>query len=222
VTVNGYKVNTKTGTSLSGALPIKYNGTYTITATDNAQPSNVSTFTLELSSVKLGGEKVICKDASNLALNNGSITVDAANMIGGSYDTSLSDPANNKYVIRYEAAVVPGDGTPATATGHPEGRAWTNTWSNLVPGEYTVIIRDLNNPDDISSARQLGKRPAAAQHELCRRQLEWSVSKAALLRDHEGHHQRPPGEQCDRGGALRLAARVLQWNVRAGSDDLSR
>lgn len=159
VTVNGYKVNSGSGTTLSGSVPILCSGDYTVTATVGS--TGVSqTITVPELAVDISQCTFTAVDAWNAAQDNGSITADLNGICGGYYTTVPSDSTEPKtYTASYEIAIaaadaelfVPdgnGDPTSEWALTGWESVSGTKTFTGLVPGDYLILIRDKNNTAD--------------------------------------------------------------------------
>ena len=156
VTINGYKVNTDSGWSLYGALPVELNGTYTLVCKDEAEPANEATAVAEVTGIKVSVDDCAFESdyAWNQALTNGTISADLTGLRGGAYVESISDPANNVYKAQYRMALVKGEYDPAAAdelewTAVEPGAA--NTWTGLVPGVYTVVIADASDEQNYAT-----------------------------------------------------------------------
>lgn len=117
VAINGKTVNTESGMSLSGTLPISFGGDYTLTASDNGTPKvtqtksiSVENFPITISDVDALLNVV---NPWNQAGDNGSLTLnltaeDGTRLItGGLYDANLSDEAAGTYMGSYEWCLEP-------------------------------------------------------------------------------------------------------------------
>ena len=144
MTINGLKVNSDNGKDLSGSLPVSFNGEYVLRAVTAAGEESVVELALNVTGIPLTGGTVTAFPAWNTTRNNGTVTLDASDVIGGSYDPATSQPGKNKYSGSYEAALDDGSGN-LTWTPLTKGSTAAE-WTELIPGEYTVIIRDAADP----------------------------------------------------------------------------
>ena len=156
VTVNGYKVNSSSGTTLSGSVPIVCSGDYTLAATVGSN-SVSQEITVSALGVDISRCTFTAADAWNVAQDNGSITADLSGICGGYYTNTVPSGsiAPAAYTAAYEIAlakeVVSGEGEETTTEwviGAWESVSGTKNFTGLVPGEYQILVRDKTNPAD--------------------------------------------------------------------------
>jgi len=153
VSINGYPVYSgepTRGSSLSGVLPIRYSGSYELTATDASVPANTTAvaFNAVVPLQGLADDDVMIGSVWNQAENNGSVRVDLENLFGGYYNAAKSNLTRNEYGgAAYETALL-AEGQTIDGLTDEDWVTLDNTdnrvrkWENLVPGTYTIVIRD--------------------------------------------------------------------------------
>jgi hypothetical protein len=143
--------------SVGGAFPIQFNGLYALAISDSAD--NAAAANVTVTDIKIDASGALSVDSSwNQDRDNGAVTVNPAAITGGLYDSSLSNLAANVYVGSYEYLLVPEEEDFA---GEPDeydawldelltnpDRSWSDatTFENLVPGNYTLYVRDAQDP----------------------------------------------------------------------------
>lgn len=148
VTLNDYELNTKDGWSFSGSLPVSCNGVYTLCAVDGAGHSTVAT--LELEEIPLSIDGAEAAAAWNLAMNNGSILLKAADVHGGHYvDTPSAELSPADYHADYEIALAAGTWDPADSGIVWEALETERLWDGLAPGLYSILVRDAADPEKV-------------------------------------------------------------------------
>ena len=159
VAINGYKVNTQEGKNLYGSLPISYNGTYTLTATDAGGNENQLSITISNIKLDLTDCTATPTGAWNQDRTNGKVDVDLSTATGGTYNEGDSNKADNSYLARYETTIVPADydlsgladDTELAWTAVNKDNAFKHTYENLKPGDYLVVVRDAVDTANVST-----------------------------------------------------------------------
>ena len=155
VTINGWPVTSETGTNLSGRWPIRFNGVYRLRAEDSVTPPRVIEQEIDVTDVKIREHDglVSVTVPTDEVSSDGAILLDAADLVGGSYDSAQSVPAQNIYYGKYKALLLPpadagrvGEilASPDAADGWIplEKGAYTHAWTGLPMGDYSLLIMD--------------------------------------------------------------------------------
>ncbi len=136
LTVNEYPIKVS-GKTYFGMFPIDFGGDYTVTVTDDAGNTESQTVHATVP-VTFEAEKIIECANGNIS---GSLSVAAADVRGGDYDPSKSDPEHNVYMTDYEIAVVSGE------TTEPPTEGWSTMNGDFILaaelGTYTLFVRDM-------------------------------------------------------------------------------
>ena len=141
VTVNGWQINTASGTDLSGSFPVKFNGLYTFDVKDVM--NNTTTLTVEVTGLALEVDPAFTFGFTDDG-ENGTVTftVDAdAGITGGSYDPALSSGEKNEYRTSYQTALIrlgSPDETPSA-----QNAVWTDKPNAVItePGCYVIAAK---------------------------------------------------------------------------------
>ncbi len=180
---------------LSGTWHTTHAGDYVIEATDAKGTSGKFTLTVQDVPIYLteGGTLFTVTNATNDAGDNGKVTIDPTVLLGGKYDTTLSDPANNRYKGSYEWRLVKDEDASTLAVLLSEDEAWgTETeLTGLAPGQYTLYVRDANDTrnEDTVLALQLqltvtvGDERITVTLKNTGSALEWTATKGANARE---------------------------------------
>jgi hypothetical protein len=208
VAINGYNVNTTTGKDLSGSLPVSYSGSYALTANDGVNAKVTQTATIDAIGITLPASFAPTTTGVTDEVNpNGTVSANLAGIVGGYYDSALSNEANNEYKSKYTAVLVKASDITAEQlandaarsayiaaltnpnTANFEGNSWTHTWNGLEQGDYKLIISDAGDGGltsefthfstvaDVYVPGELPRVTAAANSESNR--IVWTATKDA-------------------------------------------
>ena len=207
-TINGYSVLSQSGTVVSGTFPIEYGGTYTLAGKDQAGHTFSAVCTVELPIyAKDGADPATVTNVTDYNDVNGVITVHPDVLRGGTYDTdpAKSTPAENKYAASYEWRLVEKEADSSGGSGDASTLAqllsehdqWgtDETLDGLAPGDYTLYIRDANQPEDPAPVLKIDL------------ELDRTVGDERITLSFE--------EKTDEDGK-----RYLDWSAEKGSDPL--
>jgi len=146
VSINGFQVNSAEGTNLSGSLPIRWSGEYSLVASDASDPANSTTVTCNVV-IPLQGEEITVGNSWSQHGNNGTVTVDIRDMFGGK---CTAFTVTNEGLVgsgdSYQYTLISGKTYDPADTDIQWFTDATKTWENLEAGDYTVVIRDANDP----------------------------------------------------------------------------
>ena len=149
VTINDEKVNTTTGLKLSGTKATAYNGDYVIAAVDAVGNRVEKTLTVVNAPISIAGSTVTVYGAWNADKNNGKVDLDLTGVIGGTWDSTLSETAKGDYKAKYEVALVPAGTEISTISDWvklDEKDNMTHVFENLELGSYLLVVRDEAEP----------------------------------------------------------------------------
>ena len=157
LTVNGYPIPV-IGKMYLGLFEIALGGTYEVTVTDNAGNSETKSIDAVVPVTFKADKEITCANGDI----KGSLVIERANVKGGEYKESISDPANNVYATTYEYVIVAGEAEEAPETG------WAVLTDDVTKpeelGTYTVFVRD--------AAHNTGSRVVQVVHDF-----EWDVQE---------------------------------------------
>ncbi|MBQ9886314.1 MAG: hypothetical protein IJM37_05590 [Lachnospiraceae bacterium] len=153
VTLNGMLLVIDKGQKkVSGEIPLSYNGYYSLIAEDTGNRTSKA-------DCMVNGIKVSLKDGKSIKdlisvtnvghTNKGSISLDEAALTGGFYDAAASNPAEGKYIGRYEYVLLKADEAASVADVLKED-VWTDetAFDELDAGDYIIYVRDALEPDN--------------------------------------------------------------------------
>ncbi|MBU5627404.1 S-layer homology domain-containing protein [Oscillibacter sp. MSJ-2] len=139
---------------MKGSIQVLYNGSYKLTAVDGAGNEQDATKEIEDISLMAQNDAITVNAATNNAKDNGSISIDASKLMGGSYDSIDADGVHNVYQIALIPSAENYNGTVDGFGAFADGLNWKSTelggvsFEDLTPGVYVLYVRDAEDTPD--------------------------------------------------------------------------